>query len=407
MEHNIRSFGDISKLVAEGRLAARPQEIRKAKGQRINSADIGNVLISLGYDFRLNTLSRQVEINGEPLSDGQEAWILTQLRDAGATNSRQNAETINAIAWKNRYNPIEQFLDCLIWDGKDYIAELGEYIRGDCDLFVALMRRFLVGAVEKFHNKNEGRNIVPVFSGGQEIGKSYLVRWLAGGLKELGGFTDGPVDPGDKSHRIRLAKTLLWEIEELGQVVRKKDRDAIKSFLTATQFQERKVYGRRDEIYYAICSFIATGNPDVGFFADPTGSTRFFVLNISGIDWGYSDAIDPDQLWAQAYAAWKRGERGRLSKELRDKRLEQNELHTLDDPYVSAILDIFQITSDAQDIVDSLKLQEAVVHRLGGLRVDKSESTQVGLACVKLNIEKKRVMKDGKQVRVYMGLVRK
>ncbi len=401
------SIGDITDLVDAARVDAEPLEIRKAKGQRIKSTDILNFLVAKEYNFRLNVLSRQVEVNGEPLSNGHESWIKMQLRDAGATNTAQNTEVINAVAWQNRYNPIQQFLDGLVWDGNDHIAELGKYIHGDQALFVQVMRCFMVGAIEKFKNKNEGRNIIPVLSGGQEIGKSYLVRWLAGGLRALGAFTDGPVDPGDKTHRIRQAKTMLWEIEELGQVVRKRDRDAIKSFLTATEFQERMAYARRDEIYHPICSFIATGNLDAGFFADPTGSSRFFALNITHINWDYSTAIDPNQIWAQAYTAWQDGAPWKLPAALRKKRHEQNELHTLDDPYISAILDLYRITGDEADIVETFELQETVVRRLGGIRLDRSESTAVGMACAKLKIEKRRLMQDGRKSTVYAGLVPK
>jgi len=43
------------------------------------------------------------------------------------------------------------------------------------------------------------------------------------------------------------------------------------------------------------------------FLSDPTGNVRWLPFEITGIDWSYSEGVNIDQVWAQAYQLYKAG----------------------------------------------------------------------------------------------------
>jgi len=122
-------------------------------------------------------------------------------------------------------------------------------------------------------------------------------------------------NPDDKDSRLALATTWLWELKELGAITRRSDRESLKAWLTLEGVSERPAYGRHPIHKPAITSFIATVNNEGGFFNDPTGSRRYMTLAIEAINWGYTKAVDINQLWAQAAHLFRTGEDWNLTPE--------------------------------------------------------------------------------------------
>lgn len=150
-----------------------------------------------------------------------------------------------------------------------------------------------------------------VWEGQQNIGKSHLARWLASPLPDM--YVEAPINPDDKDCDVRLMSVWVWEVAELGATTRKADREALKHFISKQIVRVRKAYGRYDTVRPALASFIGTVNNESGFLSDPTGYRRFMVAPIESIDWDYSKDLDPNQIWAQAYALFVQGEKWDLS----------------------------------------------------------------------------------------------
>ena len=107
----------------------------KPKGEKVKrtgqAAELQGILQSMGYTFRLNEVSEQLEANGRPLHSGERADILTRLYDAGITNRTMSDDVIEAVAWRNRYHPVRDYLNGLQWDHVSRIVNFGRHLRTD------------------------------------------------------------------------------------------------------------------------------------------------------------------------------------------------------------------------------------------------------------------------------------
>jgi len=378
-------------------------------GRYSTTQDYLDALAYLGYSFKLNECGYVVEVSGEPLTDGLAAKIRNQMRDCGFSRRAEVEDAYFAEAWERRYNPIRAYLDGLVWDGKPTIATLATYIedahepivtaRGDdITLFHLYLRRWLIGSVAKVLDGEQ--NMMLVLDGPQDIGKSFLARWLCSGL--LAYFVEGPVDPMDKDHQLRLTKALIWEISELGATTRKVDVENFKHFVTTREVTARPAYGRYDVRRPATASLIGTINNDAGFLNDPTGSRRFFVVTLTKIDWAYIK-IDPNQLWAEAVTAYRNGENWRLEDAEKEAQRLTNARYEVTDPIEDAIIKYCTITHDDADFVTGANLYELIqLHRRG--QPARSLQMAIASAAKRLGLETDRRWTGTKQERGFVGL---
>ena len=153
-----------------------------------------------------------------------------------------------------------------------------------------------------------------VLDGPQGCGKSLFSNWLCPDKKL---FREGPIDPDNRDDKIAAAEVWIWEVAELGSTTRRSDVDALKNFLTTENFTARAPYGRSNLQYKAMASYIGTINDVAGFLNDSTGARRYWVIEIDGINWKYTEEIDRDQVWAEAYEAYKAGETNELTEQER------------------------------------------------------------------------------------------
>lgn len=278
-------------------------------------------LEALGWSFRLNRCADTIEVNGHPINEIVEAEIRVALRDIGLTKKITAAEdAYMALAKKNSYHPVQDYLDTLQWDGRDHITALAACLYSSDPPIVyrdgsslplphVYLYRWIIGAVAKVYTGSQ--NPMMVWDGPQGIGKSTLARWLCP-LTHF--FIEGSINPSDKDSDIRLITQLVWEVAELDATTRKADQSALKSFITKQVVTVRPSYGRHDIKKPAMCSLIGTVNNTSGFLADETGSRRFLITKLDRIDRKYQN-LDRDQLWAQAVALYRDGETGTLTLE--------------------------------------------------------------------------------------------
>jgi hypothetical protein len=259
-----------------------------------SSEEAISALSQLGYSFRMNLCSDGVEVNGQPITDAVRARMLTQMRDLGfkSADAIENAYTSEAADFA--YHPVRDWLESLHWDGHNHILDLTTYFRdahdvvtdrnGErCTIFELYLRRWLVGAVAKVFKAEQ--NMMLVLDGPQRLGKSYFASWLCSCLPDF--FIEAPIRPDDKDYRIRLVEKFIWEVAELDATTRRQDISALKSFITERTVTVRKPYGHHDVTKPAMASLIGTINNSGGFLADPTGSSRFFVVSLERIDFAY------------------------------------------------------------------------------------------------------------------------
>lgn len=258
-------------------------------------------------------MNQAVHVNGIEITDAIRADILVDLNENRYRNNGLAELTWESEANKNKFHPIKEYLDSLIWDGEDHIGKLATIFVDVHGVFPLYLKKFLVGAVGRVY-RNGRFNAALVLDGLQGIGKSYLSRWLVGDLIRF--HVEKPVDPTNKDDVIRKLSVWIWEVGEFGATIRKADVEGLKHFISQEQIRERKPYAHYDTQGPAITSFICTVNDDGnGFLNDPTGSRRFNVCELTAIDWSYARAVDRNQLWAQAKALFDAGEEWQFSTE--------------------------------------------------------------------------------------------
>lgn len=296
-------------MAITGAVSFRMQEIQEwltkaaTSGKKRKTADFVQALSNLGYSFRYNLCSHNIEVNGIPITDAMAAEIRNRMRDLGFHEIFVMQDAYMAEAWNNSYHPIRDYLTELKFQGGDPIGEFSNYFVDDRNLFPTLIRRWMIGACARVMATEQNRMLV--LNGPQGLGKDYLAYWLCSPLPEY--YQEGPIMPDNKDHRIRLMSTWIWDVNELGSTTRRADREALKSFLTIQSVRERRPFAHFDTQGQAITSFFGTINNEGGFLNDPTGHRRFMTVNIQKIDWDYAK-LDVDQLWAQAYDLYISGE---------------------------------------------------------------------------------------------------
>lgn len=363
-------------------------------------------LKNLGYAFRLNELDDTIEVNGKYLTDGIAAEIRSRMNDSGFSASGRVEDSYTAYAYSKSYHPIKDYLNGLSWDGKPNIETLAGYITDSDGIFHLWLRKWLIGACAKVFEAEQ--NPMLVMDGKQRIGKSEFVKFLARPVIEY--FTEGQIRPDDKDSLIRLAKYWIWEVSELGSTTRKADVEALKAFLTTRKVTVRKAYAHNDLNHPALCSFIGTVNNTSGIFSDPTGSRRFLTAHILSIDYeGYEKNVDPNQVWAEAMAAYRAGEKSNM--DANEARLAEDiaDRYQAPDPILDMLTRYFEIDPGNKKLwtatIDILRILEDPYQ--GNLKGGNSRSNAMSLAVTmtKLGLEKAEgKTSNGQRVRGYYGI---
>ena len=388
--------------------------------RRLKTADYVDLVRSLGYDARYNTLSQTLEINGERITDVLEAKLKSHLRDHGVDAVNVAMEAVLGWAGTVRaYHPIKETLDGLTWDGQDHIWRLATYFKDvHVDLFPAedwrhklpapafgtYLLYWLVNAVARIYQPRLVRTTMLVLASRQQyIGKSKFVQWLATPFP--GYFHEAAIDPDDKDHALRSADKFIWEVSELESTTTRKDVGALKAFITRSEVTERPAYGKHPVVLPTMANYVGTVNIEQnrGFLVDRTGSTRFMVCELESIDWkGYTKAIDPAQVWAQAVDYFRKGAPAELVGFDAQLRTKINKEHEAAPASADFVPEIVQVTGNAEDWLTPAKIIEKMRER--GYPVMTTTARDVGIYLSSIGIQSKPKRINGQLARVYSGV---
>lgn len=304
-------------------------------GNSKNMDDYKAMLKMLGYDLRLNRCGMRIEVSGHMMTDYDESEIRMRMEDAQYTGKQRIMDAIMTSAKDAEYHPVQRYLEGLKWDGVPRIRKLAGYFSAAyAPIWPSLLRKWLIGAVDRVFTG--AQNPMLVLDGPQGCGKSLFARWLCP-LEDY--FRESPIDPDSRDDKIAAAETWIWEVGELGSTTRRQDRDALKGFLSTKVFTARAPYGHNNLQYDVMSSFIGTINDEAGFLNDPTGARRFWIMTIDGINWDYEKDLDPADIWAEAYAAWRAGE---------SRELDETETETMD-----SIKENYQVMNSVEEAIKS------------------------------------------------------
>lgn len=371
---------------------------------RITSQDYLDALSDLGYSFRMNMLDDSIEVNNVRITDTVAAEIRTRMRDRGFREMQTLEDAYTAHAYQNRYHPVQAYLEGLSYDGGQHIAALASHFTDKYNQFGTWLQRWLVGAVARAYSSMRAgvQNRMLIIDGPQDVGKSFFTRWLCRDLPDL--FVESAVDPDNKDHYIRLMRTWVWEVAELGSSMRRADREALKAFLSTERVTVRMPYGHHDLHKPALSSFIGTVNNESGILNDPTGSRRFFISHVTAIDWNYATTINPASVWAEARALFLAGEPWKLTPAEYDEANRINEEYEVQDPLDDLLQKNYEITGNSVDFVSTIDILDRL-HLAGWkLGIPKAEAMALASVMRKCGLESKQMLIQGIRMRGYVGL---
>lgn len=271
-----------------------------------------------------NDFSKEVNIMRKPpwtaencdyprrLTDVDDTRATAWLERVGIQMSINNVHhSIVSSAHHNKYNPLQDYLNSLTWDGTPRLSSALNTLFGceDNDYSRTVCRKFFIGAIARAMKPGCKMDNVLILEGDQGIKKSSGVAALFGEQW----FTDELADIGSKDSAMQAQGVWCIEIAELATMSRA-EADRTKEWISRQVDKFRPPYGRNIIDAPRQCVLIGTVNPQGGYLKDATGARRFWPIECKRID---IDRIHElrDQLWAEAFEAYQNGERWWLEME--------------------------------------------------------------------------------------------
>jgi predicted P-loop ATPase len=240
--------------------------------------------------------------------------IFIKMQISGLNLSLNNLVALLKSDLIQSYNPFTVYFESLpVWDTKtDYISFLASFIKTtDRQRFDKHFKKWLVRVVAcALVNGIFNKQAFILVHDKQNSGKSTFCRFLC--PPALQNYIAENLSI-DKDSRILLCRNILINLDELS-TLSKVEINSLKSLFSKDKINERLPYDRRNSILPRRCSFIGSTN-QVEFLNDETGSVRWLCFVIDEIDWSYSQKVNIDMVYAQAYHLFKSGFEYNLTQE--------------------------------------------------------------------------------------------
>jgi predicted P-loop ATPase len=292
-------------------------------------------IAELGIKPRYDVFHNKIAFEGHPDLDEdgfESACLVIRHRISYKMRFEPSKETmydaVARTAQGHRFNPVVDYLDNLIWDGRKRIDNwLTVYCGAEENpLNRAFGRKFMLAAVRRVKQPGCKFDNIMVLEGKQGTLKSTLARVLAGDEN----FSDADILESDKREQQELCEgTWIYEIAELNGL-RESDVEKVKAFASRQEDKARAAYARKTSSRKRTCVFLGTTNSDE-YLQDQTGNRRFWPVAIIKVD---IEAVrqDRDQLWAEAVVGEATGEALYLPEELWPDAGKRQESRLIPDP---------------------------------------------------------------------------
>ncbi|MEA3548726.1 MAG: VapE family protein [Thermodesulfobacteriota bacterium] len=277
--------------------------------------NIRHMLTRYHIIVRYNTIKKKLEIllpGHSGTIDNTDNVTMTYIISLATLNGLSIGQVpayVEALADKNMYNPVAEWITSKPWDGKDRLPDIYNTITEREDypkcLKRILIHKWLLSAVAAVLKPSgfKARGVL-TFQGPQGIGKTSWIMSLVPDefLRDMLVKVDHHLDGGNKDSIIGAVSHWLVEIGELDSSF-KKDISRLKGFLTNDFDKIRRPYARTESEYPRRTVFFASVNKS-DFLVDMTGNSRWWTIPVSKIN--YNHGIDMQQLFAQLAEDFKK-----------------------------------------------------------------------------------------------------
>lgn len=273
------------------------------------------------YDLRKNVISRFLENRGVSLLEEHVNDIyIACAKHFEMKVTKDNVLSLLSSSFVMQYNPLKSFFlerqhikpeglldalaDTITTDtGLNSVTSIdGSYVR-------YYVRKFMIGMVASVFEQH--CPLMLVLTGPQNTGKTeWFRRLLPQSIRQY--YAETKFDAGKDDEILMCKKLLLCNDEFGGQTM--KEAKKLKDLTSKQVFTLREPYARQSVDMQRLALLCGTSN-DPYILSDPTGNRRIIPINVLSIDHAAYNAIDKDELFMEAYHAWKAGETHHLTRE--------------------------------------------------------------------------------------------
>lgn len=284
------------------------------KSTTLNIVQILEADIKLAGTIKYNVFSNRIEMVGNlwwkkdsPAVDDTDIAYINMYLEANylVTDRKKIADAMQIVADRHRFNPVTDYLESLVWDGRERISNALNYFFGaeKNEYNSDTLRLFMLAAIERQYNPGAKWDSMLCLIGGQGIGKSTFLRLLA--CKDEW-FTDDLKKLDDQNVYRQFCNSWIIEMSEMLAVYDAKSIELIKSFLSRSQDTYKIPYQIHPRTYKRNCVFAGSTN-NIDFLPkDRTGNRRFLPIRLGTK--GQVHILDNEQesreyikqMWAEA-----------------------------------------------------------------------------------------------------------
>ncbi len=218
-------------------------------------------------------------------------------------------DAFSVFCQRKKHHFLKELIEEESWDSIPRIDKFLTHIVGcpDDGYHREVSRMIFYGAIRRLYEPGCKFDYMPIFIGKQGCGKSSLVKWLN---MDDRAFTEISTIEGKEGIEV-LQGAWICEMPELLAMVKVKEVEAMKSYITKTTDKYRGAYERRVRNKPRTCIFIGTTNNEE-FLTDKTGNRRFLPIkfNLEPGDLYDKEVYIKDYIkscWHEALYLYKRG----------------------------------------------------------------------------------------------------
>ena len=229
------------------------------------------------------------------------------------TSERVIKAGIDIVSNENKYHPIRDYLESLVWDGIPRIENMLPHFLGaeKSKYTIGVMKMHMLAAISRIYEPGIKYDIMLCLVGSQGAGKSTFFKYLA--IKEEW-FSDNLDHLDDENIYRKLQNHWIIEMGEMKATITAKNIEQIKSFLSRQKETYKVPYEVHPEDRPRQCVFCGTSN-DLNFLPlDRTGNRRFAPVmtdmskaEVHILDNETESKAYIEQAWAEAMVLYRQG----------------------------------------------------------------------------------------------------
>ena len=215
--------------------------------------------------------------------------------------------SLMVAAHQNNYHPVNLYLEKIEYLSSvkpiDIETIATDYLGTESNLYNQMLKMTLIAAVARVKNRGIKFDNCCVLVGKQGTGKSTFWRYLASDA-----FFADTWQPKPQDLAMILQRCWIFEIAELDRISPNSEKAAtLKALLSSPIDTFRRPYGRSIGSYPRPSIMVSSCNR-TDFLNDPTGSRRYWVINLEGKLINNKKVLqDRDRIWKAALLAYKEG----------------------------------------------------------------------------------------------------